>query len=630
MTPQRKLCRANTRAAIVTMTFVVATLSCDASRTIRPGIIEADPVVQLLVTPKDITVQVGDSTDFQVLGLTASGDTAAVSVTWSSTSGNIKGSGKGKALGKYKADRPGKHKVIATDDSTGIADSSDVTVVESPVRTVTVSPADLVLEEGETATLTAEVRDSAGNVLTGYTVEWSSSNGSVASVSNSGRVTARAAGAATITASTDGRSGTAAITVNGTPPPPPDPNALPVFPGAEGYGTTTAAGRGGAILRVTTLAEFGPGSLHEALVNTSGPRTIIFDVSGTIVGTSSSEWEVDAGNVTVAGQTAPSPGITLRNIMLSIEASDVLIQHIRLRVGDDPSGPDPGRRNAFQVVGPIANVVIDHVSTSWAIDENTSVYPSGDAAPTNVTISNSIISEALSNSLHPDGEHSMGLLIGQTSTSIAVIGNLFAHNNFRNPMGKGGTELLYLNNYIYNPGSNEVLVLTGDQGPTYTSIIGNAGRRGPSTEDLDEGVRVRVYGDTDDGSQIYVTDNQLEADPYASSNPSSIFVASPPRALPNPLTIRPGSTVQAYVTSNAGARPADRDAVDLRVVDDVINGTGRIIDSQSEVGGWPTLAQNTRVLALPASPNGDDDGDGYTNLEELLHQLAAEVEGRSP
>ncbi len=413
-------------------------------------------------------------------------------------------------------------------------------------------------------------------------------------------------------------------------PEPPSNAIIPVFPGSEGYGTTTAAGRGGSILRVTTLAEFGPGSLHEALVNTSGARTIIFDVSGTIVGTSSSEWEVEAGSVTVAGQTAPSPGITLRNIMLSIEASDVLIQHIRLRVGDDPSGPDPGRRNAFQVVGPIANVVIDHVSASWAIDENMSVYPSGDGAPSNVTISNSIISEALSNSLHPDGEHSMGLLIGQTSKAIAVIGNLFAHNNFRNPMGKGDTELLYLNNYIYNPGSNEVLVLTGDEGPTYTSIIGNAGRRGPSTEDFDGGVRIHVYGDTDDGSQIYIANNEFESDPTISSNPASILVATPPRILPDPLTIRPASAVQAYVAGNAGARPADRDAVDLRIVDEVINGTGRIIDSQSEVGGWPTVAENGRVLTLPANPNRDDDGDGYTNLEELLHQLAAQVEGRSP
>jgi hypothetical protein len=582
------------------------------------------------VAPGEIILQVRDSTEFRAYGVTASGDTTTVAVTWSTTSGNVNGQGKGEALGRYKPDKPGKHKVIATEDSSGVADTSDVTVVESSVASVTVSPAQATIAQGEWIHLIAEVRDSAGTLLAGQEVGWSTSNQQVATVSSDGRVTAVSAGAATVTASSDGRSDSSAITVTAPDPGDPPPNGLPVFPGAEGYGTTTSAGRGGAILRVTNLNEFGPGSLHEALVNTLGPRTIIFDVSGTIVGTSSSDWEIDYGNVTLAGQTAPSPGITLRNIMLSIEASDVLIQHVRLRVGDDPSGPDPGNRNALQIVGAITNVVIDHVSASWAIDENMSVYPSGGTAPRNVTISKCIISEGLANSLHPDGEHSMGLLIGQNSKAIAVIGNLFAHNNFRNPMGKGDSELLYLNNYIYNPGSNEVLVLTGDQGPTYTSIIGNAGRRGPSTDDLNEGVRIRVYGDTDDASLIYIADNSLEGAVYISDNPSSMLVSAPPRALPTPLTILQPTAVQGAAVANAGARPTDRDPVDARMVDDVINGTGSLIDSQIEVGGWPALAQNTRVLTLPANPNGDDDGDGYTNLEELLHQLAAAVERHNP
>jgi len=105
-------------------------------------------------------------------------------------------------------------------------------------------------------------------------------------------------------------------------------------------------------------------------------------------------------------------------------------------------------------------------------------------------------------------------------------------------------------------------------------------------------------------------------------------MATSPPTWVAPLTVLPNGSVEAQVLASAGARPADRDLVDVRIVNDVKNGTGQIIDTPSQVGGWPVLSVNTRPLTLPANPNGDDDGDGYTNLEEWLFKFSALVEGR--
>lgn len=145
-------------------------------------------------------------------------------------------------------------------------------------------------------------------------------------------------------------------------------SALPVLPGAVGFGMDTPAGRGGAVHRVTNLNASGPGSL-KACVDASGPRTCIFEVSGTI--RMSSDLDITNPNITIAGQTAPSPGIMIRGAGIRVGASDVLLQHLRVRPGDAADGPDPGNRDALKVSSqtPISNVVIDHCSFSWAMDE---------------------------------------------------------------------------------------------------------------------------------------------------------------------------------------------------------------------------------------------------------------------
>jgi hypothetical protein len=159
--------------------------------------------------------------------------------------------------------------------------------------------------------------------------------------------------------------------------------ALPVIPNASGYGIETPAGRGGKVYKVTNLNNSGEGSL-KACVDASGPRVCVFEVSGTIHMTD--DLHVRNPKITIAGQTAPSPGIMLRGGALFIKTSDVLVQHIRVRAGDDKVGADPDNRDALKIdagglSAPVNNVVVDHCSFSWAIDEIASVYATSRCIP---------------------------------------------------------------------------------------------------------------------------------------------------------------------------------------------------------------------------------------------------------
>jgi hypothetical protein len=453
-------------------------------------------------------------------------------------------------------------------------------------------------------------------------VTWSTSPVTVATVSSTGTVTAVAPGGATVSAT----SGPAADTVWIVVVPSRSAGPLAVFPGAVGFGATTPAGRRGAVVHVTTLDDAGPGSLRAALQAT-GARTVVFDVGGTI--TLSTRLIVRQPFLTVAGQTAPPPGITLRGAGLSIRTHDVLVQHVRVRVGDGP-GDDPTDRDAIEILGPNGyDIVIDHVSLSWAMDENFSTWSDG---VHDVTLSNSIVSEAL-NAVEP----AQGLLVGDQTKRFAVVGTLMAHNSQRNPYFKGGTTGIAANNVVYN-WSGSVATYYGDpegSGPTQAAWVGNVGIRGP---DANTAAMMRVYSNAKPGTLIYVADNSdirvngglAPANPWSlvQNDASSSVMASSPPVWPDGFTAMPNGEVYESVLANAGAWPANRDAVDQRVVADVRNRTGRIITSQTQVGGWPNLGTPRRAPALPANPNGDDDGDGYTNLEEWLHSLARAVEGR--
>jgi pectate lyase len=376
---------------------------------------------------------------------------------------------------------------------------------------------------------------------------------------------------------------------------------LPVFPGAEGFGTITRAGRGGRIIRVTNLSDRGKGSLREALY-TKGPRVIVFEVGGNI--NLKSHLKIRNPYVTIAGQTAPEPGITLTGASLSIKTHDVLIQHLRIRVGDLAIGPPPEDRDGIKIQGSksaaaeVYNIVIDHCSISWAIDEGVSIWYDG---VHDITISRSIISENLSNSKHPKGEHSKGLLIGDHAKRVSIIGNLFAHNNKRNPLIKGNVTALIVNNMIYNPG--KAAIHFSDRkgsGPSQASIVGNVIIMGKDSQMKLPPISYSRYMKSD--VLIYLSENKVFSTDGASSD------------------------VQRWILSSAGARPMDRDAVDSRLLRGIRNRTGRIIDSQREVEGFIDIDPVARKLTIPVNPHADNDGDGYTNLEEWLHSMSKKVE----
>jgi hypothetical protein len=418
--------------------------------------------------------------------------------------------------------------------------------------------------------------------------------------------------------------------------------SLPVIPGATGFGVTTPAGRGGEVIRVTNLNESGPGSLRAAL-EASGARVVVFEVSGTIA--LSKNLYVRNPFITVAGQTAPSPGVTIRGAGLFILTHDVLVQHLRIRPGDDPEGPNPGNRDALAIGSPgeesTYNVVIDHVSCSWAIDETISTWGAvGSGGIRDVTIRYSLISEGLASPLHPSGPHSMGMLIGRESRRVALIGNIMAYNSFRNPLIRDDvTDVVVLNNLVHM--SREWTtdkISIGSRGdadwPLRVSVVGNAYNPVPHAHNANF---ISFSDNVATDTRVFLADNLAPNSSADAWHPAVVHAgkrdvaslrADTPPIWPEGLKPMPAREVEAHLSALAGARPADRDPVDQRIFRMIRERTLQPdVTDVSKAGGYPDLAENHRPLELPKSPNADADGDGYTNLEEWLHAHAAVVEG---
>jgi hypothetical protein len=396
---------------------------------------------------------------------------------------------------------------------------------------------------------------------------------------------------------------------------------LPVFPGAQGFGTETPAGRGGQIIKVTNLKDAGDGSLRAA-IEASGPRMVVFEIGGVIKTTRN--LTIRNPYITIAGQTAPSPGVHIFGAGLVVATHDVLVQHLAIRPGDDAVGPTPGNRDAIQLMGQpeydTYNVVLDHISASWAIDETISTF----FAVRDITISNSIISEGLHHSRHPKGPHSMGLLLARRSHRVSIIGNLLAHHNERMPRIQGELSAVVLNNALYNAGGSCYASIGSEHGPTLLSMVGNVFINGPDTPA--SALAMHFRPELGAGSRIFYSDNQ-QAGAVANSAPFDPAVTSAPvwHASLSPM---PSSMTEAKVLAHAGSRPVDRDPVDARIVREVRERGGRIIDSLTQVGGFPELAETYRAFNIPDNPHADDSGNGYSNIEEILFQMAAQIEGR--
>lgn len=405
------------------------------------------------------------------------------------------------------------------------------------------------------------------------------------------------------------------------------------FPGAEGGGMHTTGGRGGEVYHVTNLNDSGAGSLRDAV--SKSDRTIVFDVAGTI--RLKSDLKIQHNNLTIAGQTAPGDGICVADATVQLSADNIIIRYLRFRLGDQGAhlsdGSDAlwGRYNE--------NIILDHCSMSWSVDEVGSFY-----ANRNFTMQWCILSEAMANSVHSKGGHGYGGIWGGRNASFHH--NLLANNGSRNPRidhpdiyenylatHRGNVDLR--NNVIYNWGDNSTY---GGEGGWF-NLVGNYYKPGPSSKKRNYFVDAYALYDGVDCNypRIYFEDNYHAGDYAAAINNdprSGIYwhngtevgdVAGAWQTVP--MAIKADDTKSCYTTTHSAAIGYERvvasagaslrrDAVDRRVADEVESGTGKLIDSQSEVGGWPELTATDEEIARAAT---DQDKDGIPDYyEELL------------
>ncbi|MEO8359183.1 MAG: right-handed parallel beta-helix repeat-containing protein [Vicinamibacteria bacterium] len=380
------------------------------------------------------------------------------------------------------------------------------------------------------------------------------------------------------------------------------------------------------VAKVTNLLSEGPGSLRAALAQ-KGPRLVVFEVGG-VIDLKGVSLRIEEPQVFVAGETAPAPGMTLIRGSLIIETDHVIVRHLAVRPGDGrPKPDDPWEPDGITIVRrsvPVHDVLIQNCSATWAVDENMSA--SGprdvrsaagvDATSHDVAFRNNLMGEALLNSTHAKGAHSMGLLIHDGIRNVTIDGNLFAHNRERNPRLKGGVTGSVVNNVIYNWGSAAIGV--GSKG---------------NLEMLD-GVRAVVRGNIAIGGGDTTGKVLVRAvDPGASVLANFNFVHDATgrelKELDEGVTrLSEGESAAGgprpdlrrnliAVLSGAGFRPAERDEIDRRIVESVINGTGKIIDSQEQVGGYPKRTETKRPLVVP---------DGKAKRLEWLGQMMKALE----
>ena len=398
-----------------------------------------------------------------------------------------------------------------------------------------------------------------------------------------------------------------------------------------GWGAQSVGGQGGRVIKVTNLNANGEGSFRAAL-EAEGPRIIVFEVGG-VIDLEKKQIKVKNPYVTIAGQTAPSPGITVIRGGITFDTHDIIMQHIFFRMGD--AGAEIGEGYEPEIStsanGNAYNIVVDHCSVAWGVDENLSVSGKRGYGPEfgsrNITFSYNFISEGLAYSVHKKQtmNHSMGTLVMDDCTNVAIIGNFYAHNYERNPWFKGNSSGVVINNLIYDPGAWSIRLswipkewkdLEEKPGTPIVSIVGNYEKEGPSTE------VVAMVGSNypENEEQGYLEDNIIVkidgVTPGKITDPSIPITVLDEKPIWIDYDPIPAADVPEYVLKYAGARPAERDAVDRRLIEEFYNGTGKIINSQNEVGGYPVVEPTYRALDVPE-----------TGIEEWLENYTREVMG---
>ncbi|WFU91656.1 hypothetical protein QA644_26310 (plasmid) [Rhizobium sp. CC1099] len=385
--------------------------------------------------------------------------------------------------------------------------------------------------------------------------------------------------------------------------------ASEAFPGAEGYGKSAQGGRGGAIIAVTNLEDSGPGSLR-ACIEAAGPRNCVFQIGGTIKLKRTLIVRSDNALVSILGQTAPGGGIVLtierpdkkgKNTLLGIKGTkDVIVRHIRIR----PQLPNTVKNVDGLVIENSQRVYVDHVSVSWATDENISTH----ADATEVTIANSILAEGLN-------KHSKCTLLGsdpQAPQKLTFLRNLCLSNNDRNPDNNhfGQSCIEIVNNVFFNARSEWAEIFSQFPGGTPIAYAGNYFKAGPSTNDLTYAIRSKDAARVAN-PQIYQEGNVTWAPPSktivtVAPDTERFLVSSPPCAL-SVTAIAPAAKAYHNVRTRSGAFP--RDSLDQGWANDMgpegEKGDGRMV---SEPGQIPSMETGP--------PYRDDDQDGMADSVE--------------
>lgn len=454
------------------------------------------------------------------------------------------------------------------------------------------------------------------------------------------------------------------------------------FPGAEGWAATTSGGRGGSIIKVTNLNSEGEGSLRAAL-ETAGRRTVVFDVGG-VIDLEGIDLVITQPLLTVAGQSAPSPGITIIDGGIIVEeTNNVVIRHIRVR-------PGAARRINGITVNNSQFVIIDHCSISWAVHYNLALTGSlfdGESpeewrsnTSSQITFSNNLLAEGLF--VGKSSATSRGSIFYDNTSDIALLKNLYTQSSSATPKFKAGVRAVVMNNILYNPGTevmqyialqsewSDALMVSPQPPEAQVSLVGNILDSGPNFASEDP---LALYAIHDEFASLPALAESTFLRLFVEDNLRLDSTGTPNELIPE-VVVTEGKEVSAYLSeekpiwnetflqittdelaeymlSNVGARPWETDPVDERILLDWQNRTGSIIESEAEVGGFPDIPSTERpddwdvdndgmpdnweklkglVTTLNDGNRKDLDPGRYTNLEVYLNEMAAFDPSASP
>jgi hypothetical protein len=355
-------------------------------------------------------------------------------------------------------------------------------------------------------------------------------------------------------------------------------------------GANEALFDGPTVHTVTNCNETGAGSLRAAVEGTSGKRRVEFSVACDL--TLASPVTVNNGDLWIRFETAPAPGWTIRGHRLEIKKAIVKVSHVRMRTG---VGPSPSLQDSIAITGAtppgpdncagqrdMGHIILDHVSATWSQDENVQLWGCNIH---NITISNSIIAEGLKSSGHPDGDHSMGLIVGRGARDVLVWRTLFISNQWRNPVLHGDTTSAVINSWVHNAANQGIHVYPDSTftGPTKAAIIANLITAGPSSQNrqrFGNGSTPTVNA----GSEFYLQGNLQEGNISTLNIQDTVgatMVGTSPVTLPPGLTVLSAYSVEATLVNCADPAASDvgplhKDATDLRLIAEACSRSGSL------------------------------------------------------